>query len=223
MEDNKVSKKQKLDNDLAKVANQLEYYFSDVNIVNDKFLLDEFKKDDGWIKLTTLLTFQRLKSLTEDPEKLANSLENHGTEGFLELSSCKSKVKRKKPLPDIDQFKKELQARTLHISGFPLDSTFDDLHRFCVKYGEVESVSMRRHFKTRAFKGCIMAVFKKQEDAKKVLDSELLKLKDRELLKEDLDAFNKRKAEKKEKYLLKKNKGKKETEDKETEDKRATD
>lgn len=56
------------------LTNLLQYYFGDANLPKDKFLLEETKKDDGWVTLKTLLTFNRLKSLSEEAEAIITAL-----------------------------------------------------------------------------------------------------------------------------------------------------
>lgn len=62
----------------------LQYYFGDANISRDKFLLEEAKKDEGWIPLTVLLTFNRLKCLSEDHAVIMNALRK-STDDLLEV------------------------------------------------------------------------------------------------------------------------------------------
>jgi hypothetical protein len=48
-----------------KVKKQLEFYFSDANFRRDKFLREKANSDpDGYVPITVLLTFNRLKALT---------------------------------------------------------------------------------------------------------------------------------------------------------------
>lgn len=201
-----VAKKMKLgqsndDDGLSeKIKQQLDYYFSDVNIIKDKFLLGEIQKDDGWVKLSVLLTFSRLQQLTKDENRIVEALQKCQSD-VIELDDSKRQIRRKNKLPDAEEYKKELDSRTLHISGFPTDYTFDFLRTFCSQFGEVESVAMRRHFKTRFFKGCIHVVYKRVEDAKKVLEVRPLKCKDRELQLESMEQYHKRKAEMREKRM----------------------
>lgn len=177
-----------------KIAKQLEYYFSDVNVVQDKFLLEEFRKNEGWVNLSTLLTFSRLKALTTDKAKLVEALKEHGS-GIVELDDAGILIRRKEPLPDKEEFQKDLDSRTLHISGFPTDYTFDFLHNWCSQHGQVDSLSMRNHFKTRQFKGNIIVSYKSKSDADKIMDADSLKCKDRELRKENMEQYRNRKID----------------------------
>lgn len=192
----KVDGDKSIESDLSeKVTKQIDYYFSDVNVIKDKFLIEEFKKDDGWVKLSTLLTFSRLKQLTKDEDRLVEALKDVPS-NIVELDEAKKQVRRKNPLPENkEEFLKQIDLRTVHVSGFPTNYEFDELNKFCSQFGAVESVAMRRHFKTRFFKGCIHVVFQNQEDAKKLLETDPLKCKDRELRKESMEQYHKRKEE----------------------------
>lgn len=177
-----------------KIANQLAYYFSDVNLVRDKFLQEEFKKDDGWVKLSVLLTFKRLQQLTTDEQRLIDVLKESKLED-VEIDETKKAIKRTRPIPEAEELRKQLQLKTLHISGFPTDYQFEHLQRFCASFGPVESCQMRRHYKTKFFKGCVHVVYKDEATVKKVLSEKPLKCKDRELRVETMEQYHKRHAE----------------------------
>lgn len=131
------------------------------------------------------MTFNRLKSLTTDQEQVVKCIKN-STSGLVEVNEDATKMRRTKPLPELsDDYFKELNLRTLHLKGFPKDSNLDDIMAFCVKFGKVQSVQMRRNFKAKnEFKGCIMVTYLEKEDAEKMLEQEL-KYNDIVLLKEN--------------------------------------
>lgn len=84
----------------AKLVKQIEYYFSDSNFRHDKFLRAKAAEDsDGYVALTVLLTFNRVKAMTGDVEVIAKALEASTT---LELSSDRTSVRRTAPLPEED-------------------------------------------------------------------------------------------------------------------------
>lgn len=62
----------------------VQYYFGDANLEKDKFLNAEIKKDEGWVTLATLLTFNRLKAMTEDPDVIMAALKK-STNDLLEV------------------------------------------------------------------------------------------------------------------------------------------
>lgn len=54
---------------LRRIAKQLEYYFSDKNLAQDKFLQKQLALDEereGWLKLDLLASFAKIKALTTD-------------------------------------------------------------------------------------------------------------------------------------------------------------
>jgi len=57
------------------IVEQVEFYFSDSNLIKDKFLKDLVNKDDeGYVPIETLLTFNRLKKLSNDATVISNAL-----------------------------------------------------------------------------------------------------------------------------------------------------
>lgn len=199
----------------TRITKQIEYYFSDVNLVRDKFMQEELNRNQNHIKISTLLTFSRLAKLTKSEDLIVAALKDSESD-LIEVDESAKTVRRKKPLPG-KECEKEFSARTLHISGFPDSLEFDDLHRFCSKLGEVESLSMRQHYKTKQFKGCIHVVFKDAETAQKIHAGEK-KFKDRQLRSETMVEYHQRKEEMRVKRM--KHKAKKSGEDGEMKAKR---
>lgn len=97
-----------------KIIRQIEYYFGDINLPKDKFLQEKIKEDDGWVTLETLLTFNRLATLSKDPEVIANAVEK-SENNIVEVSEDKKKVRRhpENPVPELDdERRKQLMDRT---------------------------------------------------------------------------------------------------------------
>ena len=121
------------------IVRQVEYYFSDFNLPRDKFLREEIRKDDGWVTLKTLMTFNRLARLSKDAKVICGALRESSE--LMEVSKEGDKVRRSedKPLPDdADAFRKETAARTVYAKGFPADvTTIDQL----IKFFEGETLS----------------------------------------------------------------------------------
>lgn len=127
----------------AALRKQLEYYFSDSNFRRDRFLRGKVAEDaDGFVQLSVLLTFNRVKAVTESVETIAAALENSEE---LELSSDRAAVRRVKPLPSED----DSDARTVYVKGrFHPDATLDQLIGFFNAHGSAKRVQMRR-FRSR--------------------------------------------------------------------------
>lgn len=114
-------------------------------MAKDKFLRDLNGKEDGWVPIEKLLTFNRLKALTEKPTDVAAAFEDNQSE-LIQLNEAKDKLRRSVPLPEMDEKSKtDLNLRTIHFRGFPRENTtLDELIEFSSQYGEIEHVNMRR-------------------------------------------------------------------------------
>jgi len=154
-----------------KIVRQVEYYFGDLNLQRDTFLLDEMKKDEGWVSLDTMMKFKRLAEIVENKkESVTEALGSIGTD-LIEVSEDKSKLRRvpSKPVPVYDDNYKRLQKnRTAAIKGLDKDANLDKLQDFFEPYGS-ESIYMMRNRETSEFKGSAFVTFKTQEDMDKFM------------------------------------------------------
>lgn len=163
-----------------KIIYQVEFYFGDYNLPKDKFLQTKTKENEGWVELDTLLTFNRMKSLTTDKEIITNALKQSKND-IIEISEDNLKVRRnpQKPLPE--SFKTEFLNRTVYVKGFPKDTTLDQLIEFFKPHGG-GCVKMRRYSFNRQFKGSVLVLMETEESAKKLREMTDLKYQDMELL-----------------------------------------
>lgn len=157
-----------------KVIRQIEYYLSDVNMVRDKFLKNEVTKDDGWIPLSVLITFKRLQMLTTDFETIINAMKKSRS-GLIEIHEEDKKLRRhpNHPVPGSQaELDLALRTRTVFVKGFPKtdDVNIDKLLNFFEKFGSVESVQMKKQFKSKDFSGAVFVVFATEERAKEFID-----------------------------------------------------
>ncbi|KXS12885.1 hypothetical protein M427DRAFT_146924 [Gonapodya prolifera JEL478] len=107
-----------------RILKQVEFYFSSQNLVTDKFLIAHIEKDkDGWVPIALLLTFPRIKKLTQDVNAVARALRR--SKEMLEVKEDGSAVRR------VTQVKVEpyYSSRTVEVRGFPesLASPVDDI------------------------------------------------------------------------------------------------
>lgn len=102
-------------NDLEKkIAQQIEYYFGDINLPRDKFMQEKIQEDEGWIPLEVLLTFKRLASLSSDPEVIVTAVEKAESK-LVSISEDRKKLRRnpEQPLPELNETRqKELISRS---------------------------------------------------------------------------------------------------------------
>lgn len=156
----------------AKIVKQLEYYFSDTNLPYDKFLKNETKADNGWVKISVLLTFKRLASLSTDPIIISSAVRN-ATNINIEVDESNEKIRRKadSTVPVADQeFLNEMIERSVYCKGFPKTTTMDELLEFAATFGDnvISKVTPRR-LKTKEFKGSLYFTFNSKEEAEKFL------------------------------------------------------
>lgn len=178
----------KLEQDIIR---QIEYYFSESNMRRDKFLIQKIEADEGkWVPVSVLLTFKRLKELTEDAKVVADTMRKSNN-GIVEVSEDNEKVRRHpdNPLPEFNEARrKELMNRTAYAKGFPLDSTMSTVLQFINNnFEKVENVMMRKYFnqgeKSYLFKGSVYILFETKEAAEEFVKRPDLKYNEKALLR----------------------------------------
>lgn len=210
---------------LAKIKTQVEYYFGNVNMQRDRFLIEQTKLDEGWIPMTIMLNFKMLAALSKNVDVILKALE---TSDLMEVSGDKKKIRRspKHPLPEYnEEYRKAQEARTVYAKGFPLtDTTIEKLKTFFEPYKPYETIVMRKYQdkdKVFKFKGSIFVQFETRDDAEAFMNVESVKYEDTELIRKWAADYTAGKAQEKEERRKKKaDKTKKSTteETKETED-----
>lgn len=90
------------DEDTTKrILDQVEFYFSDANIVKDAFLLKHVRRNkEGYVSLKLISSFKRVKHLAKDWRAVAHAI---STSEKLEVNESGTKLRRKEPLPAYDQ------------------------------------------------------------------------------------------------------------------------
>jgi lupus La protein len=132
------------------IKRQIEFYYSDSNFRKDTFLREAAATDpEGFVPIATLLTFNKLKSMTTDASVVAEAIA--GSDSVV-LSEDKLKIRRSEPLPEGDNSKEN----TLYVKGYPESDesvTIDAITEQFSAYGKVCMVRLRKDGLTRAFKG----------------------------------------------------------------------
>ncbi|RYY32413.1 hypothetical protein EON62_05395 [archaeon] len=157
-----------------KLAEQMEFYFSDANYRRDAFLRGKVESNaDRWVPVSVFTTFNRLKSAGVTEADIVEALQ---TSSMLELSDDKASVRRATPFSDVAPA--DADARTLYVKApFPSDMTLDSLQELFKQFGKVNHVYMRR---TRGsskegattgnlFKGSVFVEFATEEAAAALL------------------------------------------------------
>ncbi|XP_058449940.1 la protein homolog [Malaya genurostris] len=192
----------------ASIIRQLEYYFGDANLSRDKFLLEQIMKDDGWVSLDVLLTFKRLKSLSEDKKVIVDAIEK-SDEGLIEISEDRSKLRRhpERPIPEQNEAtRKEIYSRTVYVKGFASEdgTQMDELIEFFEPFPKVANIVMRKYHdkatKKYLFKGSVFVTFATKEQCADFLSKEKIVYKGKDLIcKMQDDYFEEKKTERRKK------------------------
>ena len=164
---------------------QVEFYFSEFNFPYDRFLRTTADKNDGWVPIGSIATFNRMKKF-RPIEKVVETLR---TSEVLEVSADGENVKRRVPL-DLNKDKEarlEQNKRTIAVMNIPHDdetaegaegaaaATPVDLNKLQLqleelfgKLGEVNQVRLLR-VNRKKFKGTALVEFKTLETCEDVV------------------------------------------------------
>jgi lupus La protein len=156
--------------DPDKIREQVEFYFSDSNIISDDYLFEQTGgSENKSVPIKTLHNFKRMRhfqpfSAVVDALKESKVLEVvNGDE-----------VKRKTAIvlqpgmsrqENIKWFEDEASKRTLYAKGFgdETDTTQLDIEEFYRPYGPVNAVRLRRTYPEKVFKGSVWVEFENEE------------------------------------------------------------
>ncbi|GMM32263.1 Lhp1 protein [Martiniozyma asiatica (nom. inval.)] len=152
----------------AKILNQVEFYFSDSNLLNDKFLFTTQSANDGWVPIQTISQFERMKKY-RPVEVIVEALKSSAE--LLEVSENGELVRRKSPLPkNYNEIQMGINKRSIVAEKLPEEATLDELLKFFNTLAPVNQVRMKKtKGKNKKFLGVCTVEFKKQEDAEKVI------------------------------------------------------
>lgn len=113
--------------------------------MRDKFLNKQLQLNDGWLPISVLLTFNRVKKLTKSSDIVVEALKNNR---LVLVSQCKQKIRRFKirRLPNYNNdYKQAARARTVLVKGLPTYVTMENLQdHFTEQYGDVERIAVRK-------------------------------------------------------------------------------
>lgn len=149
----------------SKVVAQIEYYFSDENLIRGKFLRKKIEESDGgWISINVLTTFKRLAAISTNKKFIGKALFQSKLNG-IEVSTDRQKVRRKcnKPPPvKNNENKSQLISRSAYVEGFAKSMEINDLIEFFSQYS-ASHVIVRKYLdkttKTYKSKGSAFVTF----------------------------------------------------------------
>lgn len=145
---------------------QIEFYFCDLNLIQDKFLRGVVETQGGWVPVDTLIGFNNVKKLAGTKDDVVKALRESTA---LEVRDDGEAVKRRIPLPSED----EIDARAVFVSGLGKDMTRDDVVKFVSGIADVECVRMNyaRHGETLDFSGTAFVEFKSVDERDKFVSA----------------------------------------------------
>ncbi|KAL8339910.1 hypothetical protein RB601_006168 [Gaeumannomyces tritici] len=153
--------------DPAEMRKQVEFYFGDSNISQDKFLWENTDGSKKPIKLSIIHNFKRMQRFKSYEQLVAALRQSEML--VIAGEPGEETVARKEPYDPARGHKPTL--RTVYVKGFGDEepTTQIDLEKFFNSFGlEVEAVRLRRTDK-KLFKGSVFVEFKTDEDFKKFL------------------------------------------------------
>lgn len=162
--------------DLAgKLLKQIEYYFSDANFSRDKFLRPLAAQDEqGYIPISTFLTFNRVKELTSDAAQLLEAIKKSTN---LQINAENTHVKRTTPLPTdyngLDQ--------SIYTKGWKEGATIESIEEAFSKFGKIASVKIRKN-KDKSPKNSAFIEFSKTEEANNACATSPIKIGDMDII-----------------------------------------
>ncbi|KAK4729492.1 hypothetical protein R3W88_022480 [Solanum pinnatisectum] len=119
-----------------KIVNQVEFYFSDLNLATTDHLIKHMLKDqEGYVPISVVALFKKIKALIRNHAQLAQVLRSSTK---LVVSEDGMKVKRKIPLTETDL--EELQSRIVIAENLPEDHCHQNLMKIFSAVGSVKMI-----------------------------------------------------------------------------------
>lgn len=163
--ENEKKKRSRVKQLLADVKKQVEFWFGDVNLHKDKFLKNVIMESrDGYVDISLLTMFNRMKKITTDIKLIARALKNSD---LVEVNLEGTKIRRRCPLGDCP---KDVDDRTVYVELLPKDVTHVWIERVFSKCGTVVYISIPRYKTTGDPKGFAFVEFKTQAQAQEAIE-----------------------------------------------------
>ncbi len=128
-----------VDSDLQeRVVKQVEWYFSDENLLKDSFLMKHINRNkQGYVSLKLVASLRKVKTLSKDWKFVLESLKQSD---ILALNEEETKIRRLSPAPQVNF---SHIAKTLLITNYPdQEPNLTDIEERFGKYGELVQVRL---------------------------------------------------------------------------------
>ncbi|XP_056156476.1 la-related protein 7 [Lampris incognitus] len=163
--ENEKKKRSRVKQLLSDVKKQVEFWFGDVNLNKNRFLrqlIDEAQ--DGYVDISVLTNFNRMKSLTTDVKLIARALKNSS---LVEVNLEGTKIRRQHPIGEVP---KGEDGRTVYVELLPKDVTHGWIEKVFAKCGNVVYISIPRYKSTGDSKGFAFVEFETKDQAQKAIE-----------------------------------------------------
>ncbi|KAL8653537.1 MAG: hypothetical protein Q9226_003810 [Calogaya cf. arnoldii] len=158
---------------------QVEFYFSDSNLLQDKFLFQQVQGQDNLpVPISTIHSFKRMRHF-QPYSAVVEALKDSATlnvvgDDRIQRKTALPEALKDKPMNEIQKvFEDEAMKRSVYVKGFGEEqpSTQFDIEAFFADYGPTNSVRLRRAL-SKLFKGSVFVEFDSEETQKKFLSME---------------------------------------------------
>ncbi|KAL8712009.1 MAG: hypothetical protein Q9220_003705 [cf. Caloplaca sp. 1 TL-2023] len=162
---------QKESNDPVAIRKQVEFYFSDSNLLQDEFLFGKVQGHDNLpVAISIVHSFKRMRHF-QPYSTVVEVLKDSATLDVVDGDSIQRKTPlpeglKDKPMTEVKKvFEDEAMKRSVYVKGFGEEqpSTQFDIEAFFAEYGPTNSVRLRRTF-SKLFKGSVFVEFDSEEN-----------------------------------------------------------
>lgn len=117
-----------------KIVQQVEFYFSNENILKDAFLLKHVRRNkEGFVSLKLISSFKRVRQLTKDWRVVGYAIKLKSK--IIEVNDLGTKIRRLESLPVFDE---TMPSRTVVATDLPIDKvTIEKVSEIFSKFGEI--------------------------------------------------------------------------------------
>lgn len=159
-----------------KLKEQIEFYFSDANLINDKYLsrLVLINKE-GYVDFTVFLKFNKINGLLGEIDNYQRKNEfirdALKISEVLKLSVDEGKVKRIIPFSKEKNVLDCIDNRTIYVENFPTFVDHDLFEEIFLTIGIIECISLPKFSETKVNKGYAFITFKDEEAVQLAIDN----------------------------------------------------
>ncbi|XP_051865991.1 la-related protein 7 isoform X2 [Pristis pectinata] len=158
-------KRSRVNKVLSEIKKQVEFWFGDVNLHKDRFLQEQIQRSrDGYVDISVLTVFNKMKKLTTDVKLIARALKNSDV---IELNVEGTKLRRRMALGVQPQ---DVDDRTVYVELLPKNVSHSWIDRVFSKCGNVVYISIPRYKTSGDPKGFAFVEFETKSGAQKAIE-----------------------------------------------------